>query len=188
MILLDGATLALADLLAIADDFADVGLAPNARTRVVASRAVVEAKGAGPEAVYEVNTGFGSVAESRIETAGPCGSRRDGAARVCTGQGLIGHPCVHLALVLVGEGDTWDQGLRVDGALAAAGLTPVVLGPKEGLALMARCRRSRMTAHRRLTSTRSLNEFVVDNLMTQPVSLSTDFSLQIQFDKRLATA
>lgn len=63
----------------------------------------------------------------------------DGAARERAGQGLIGHPRVHLALVLVGEGDTWDQGLRVDGAgaLAAAGLTPVVLGPMEGLALIA---------------------------------------------------
>lgn len=111
MILLDGATLALADLLAIADDFADVGLAPNARTRVVASRAVVEAKAAGPEAVYEVNTGFGSFAESRIETAGPCGSRRDGAARECAGQGLFGHPRVP-SRGSVGESDTWDQDLR----------------------------------------------------------------------------
>ena len=62
----------------------------------------------------------------------------DGAARECAGQGLFGHPLVHLALVLVGDGDTWDQCLRVDGAgaLAAAGLTLVVLGPKEGLALI----------------------------------------------------
>ncbi|MSO52645.1 MAG: hypothetical protein CK533_12990 [Acidobacterium sp.] len=52
----------------------------------------------------------------------------------------------------------------------------------------ARCRRARMTAHRRLISTRSPNGSVMDNLKKRPASLSTDFSLQIQFDKRLATA
>jgi histidine ammonia-lyase len=47
-------------------------------------------------------------------------------------------PLAHLALVLVGEGETWDGGTPVPGAqaLAAAGLTPVSLGPKEGLALI----------------------------------------------------
>jgi len=90
MILLDGATLSLA------------------RARVVASRVVVEAKAAGPatEPAAQPCRGRGRIA------AGPCGSRRDGAARERAGQGLIGHPRVHLALVLVGDGDTWDQGLR----------------------------------------------------------------------------
>ena len=69
MILLDGSTLSLADLLAIADNFAEVGLAPAARIRVAASRAVVDAKAAGQEAVYGVNTGFGNFAETRIEQA-----------------------------------------------------------------------------------------------------------------------
>ena len=55
-ILLDGATLSLSDLLAIADDGAQVGLAPAARARVAASRAVVDAKAAGNEPVYGVNT------------------------------------------------------------------------------------------------------------------------------------
>ena len=67
MILLDGAHLSLADLLAIADDRAEVGLAPDARARVAASRAVVDAKAAGDEPVYGVNTGFGSFAETRID-------------------------------------------------------------------------------------------------------------------------
>ncbi len=47
-------------------------------------------------------------------------------------------PLAHLALVLVGEGEAWDGARRVPGAagLAAAGLSPVTLGPKEGLALI----------------------------------------------------
>ena len=47
-------------------------------------------------------------------------------------------PLAHLALVLIGEGHTWD-GERAEAggaALAAAGLEPVTLAPKEGLALI----------------------------------------------------
>ncbi len=47
-------------------------------------------------------------------------------------------PLAHLALVLIGEGQTWDGRRAEDGAraLAGAGLAPVALGPKEGLALI----------------------------------------------------
>jgi histidine ammonia-lyase len=47
-------------------------------------------------------------------------------------------PLAHLALVLIGEGRTWDDGIETPGldALAAAGLTPATLAPKEGLALI----------------------------------------------------
>ncbi|MGE3888078.1 MAG: histidine ammonia-lyase [Vicinamibacterales bacterium] len=47
-------------------------------------------------------------------------------------------PLAHLALVLIGEGQTWDGQRAEDGAraLAAAGLAPVTLGPKEGIALI----------------------------------------------------
>ena len=47
-------------------------------------------------------------------------------------------PLAHIALVLVGEGEAWVDGLRVDGAeaLRAAGLDPLVLEAKEGLALL----------------------------------------------------
>ena len=193
MILLDGATLSLANLLAIADDDAAVGLAPEARVRVLASRAVVDAKAAGNQPVYGVNTGFGNFAETRIENADlaalqlnllrshaagvdeplPVRAVRASIAlranvlakgysgiRVETLEALLAllnhrvHPRVpsrgsvgasgdlaplaHLSLVLVGEGETWDGGTRRPGAdaLAAAGLTPVVLGAKEGLALI----------------------------------------------------
>src|SRR4051794_7095959 len=66
MVLLDGDSLALGELLAIADNYTPVGLAPRAVTRVDAARAVVDDKAAGDEAVYGINTGFGALAETRI--------------------------------------------------------------------------------------------------------------------------
>jgi histidine ammonia-lyase len=196
MILLDGSHLTVADLLAIADDGAEVGLAPEARKRVAAARSVVDAKADGDAAVYGVNTGFGNFAETRIgkhdlaalqlnllrsHAAGvgePLPARTVRAAmalranvlakgfsgiRVETLDALLAllnrgvHPRVpsrgsvgasgdlaplaHLALVLVGEGETLDEtraDLPVPGAtaLTRAGLQPIVLGPKEGLALI----------------------------------------------------
>jgi histidine ammonia-lyase len=186
MILLDGSHLSLTDLLAIADDRVEVGLASDARTRVAAARAVVDRKAAGAEAVYGVNTGFGNFAETRIDqrdlaalqlnllrshAAGvdaPLPVRTVRAAmalranvlakgfsgiRVETLEALLAllnrgvHPRVpsrgsvgasgdlaplaHLALVLVGEGETLDGRSLTD-----AGLQPVTLEAKEGLALI----------------------------------------------------
>lgn len=47
-------------------------------------------------------------------------------------------PLAHVALVLIGEGEAWVAGRRTTGreALAAAGLEPIVLAPKEGLSLV----------------------------------------------------
>ncbi len=47
-------------------------------------------------------------------------------------------PLAHLALVLIGEGEAFFQGARMpaQAALAKAGLTPLVLEAKEGLALL----------------------------------------------------
>ena len=47
-------------------------------------------------------------------------------------------PLAHLGLVLIGEGEAYVDGRLVPGAeaLAAAGLAPLSLGPKEGLALI----------------------------------------------------
>ena len=186
MILLNGSDLSLKDLLAIADDRAEVGLAPDARARVAASRAVVDAKADGDAAVYGVNTGFGNFAETRIDkhdlaalqlnllrshaagvdTPLPVRTVRAAMAlranvlakgfsgiRVATLEALLAllnrgvHPRVpsrgsvgasgdlaplaHLALVLVGEGETLDGR-----SLKDAGLTPITLGPKEGLSLI----------------------------------------------------
>lgn len=185
MILLDGTHLTLSQLLAIADRHEPVGLAPEARARVAASRAVVDAKAAGDAAVYGINTGFGNFAETRIDkhdlaalqlnllrshAAGvdaPLPVRAVRAAmalranvlakgfsgiRVETLEALLAmlnhgvHPRVpcrgsvgasgdlaplaHLALVLVGEGEVLGKTLQ------EAGLQPVTLGPKEGLALI----------------------------------------------------
>jgi histidine ammonia-lyase len=194
VILLDGNHLELSDLLAIADDRAEVGVAPAARDRVAAARAVVDQKAAGDAPVYGINTGFGNFAETRIEKAdlaalqlnllrshaagvdAPLPVRTVRAAmalranvlakgysgiRVETLEALIAllnrgvHPRVpsrgsvgasgdlaplaHLALVLVGEGEVLvEQAACMPGgeALKAAGLEPITLGPKEGLALI----------------------------------------------------
>ncbi len=193
MILLDGSSLTLADLVAVADGASPVALAPSARARVARSRAVVDRLADGAAAVYGVNTGFGNFAETRIS--------RDDLARLQTNlirshatgvdaplppravrammalranvlakgfsgirpatleallallqhgihpyvpsRGSVGAsgdlaPLAHLALVLIGEGETWDGQHRGDGAAAlrAAHLMPVDLGPKEGLALI----------------------------------------------------
>src|SRR5687767_5852455 len=190
MILLDGNHLELSQLLAIADDQVEVGLAPGARARVAAARAVVDQKAAGDAPVYGINTGFGNFAETRIEKAdlaalqlnllrshaagvdAPLPVRTVRAAmalranvlakgysgiRVETLEALIAllnrgvHPRVpsrgsvgasgdlaplaHLALVLVGEGETIG-GVPGDAALATVGLQPITLGAKEGLALI----------------------------------------------------
>jgi histidine ammonia-lyase len=190
MILLDGNHLELSDLIAIADDRDEVGLAPAARDRVAAARAVVEAKAAGDAPVYGVNTGFGNFAETRIDKSDLAALQlnllRSHAAGVDTpfpvrtvraamtlranvlakgysgvrvetleallallnrgvhprvpSRGSVGAsgdlaPLAHLALVLVGEGETVD-GVPGRIALERVGLQPVTLGPKEGLALI----------------------------------------------------
>jgi len=67
VVLLTGHDLTLDQLVAIADGGEAVAISPDARARVAASRAVVDAKAEGDAAVYGVNTGFGSFAETRIE-------------------------------------------------------------------------------------------------------------------------
>ena len=66
MIHLDGRSLTLEQLAAIAYGGTPVGLADESARRVEAARAVVEAKAAGEAAVYGVNTGFGALAETAI--------------------------------------------------------------------------------------------------------------------------
>src|SRR5476649_1869711 len=66
MIFLDGATLTVEQLLAIADRGEPVALAETARDRVRASRAVVDRRARGDEPTYGINTGFGSFADVKI--------------------------------------------------------------------------------------------------------------------------
>jgi histidine ammonia-lyase len=201
MILLDGSSLTLDQLLAIADRREPVGLAPAARERVQAARAVVDRRARGDEPAYGINTGFGSFAEVKIapdalealqlnllrsHAAGvgeplPARSVRAtialranvlakgfsgirvetlealmamlnaGVHPVVPSRGSVGAsgdlaPLAHLALVLIGEGDAeyvkrrgreGEAGIMPGAeALRRAGLSPVTLGPKEGLALI----------------------------------------------------
>jgi histidine ammonia-lyase len=196
MILLDGFSLTIDQLLAIVDNGEAVALAPAAVARVRAARAVVDRVAHGDEPVYGINTGFGSFAEVKIpadalealqtnllrsHAAGlgdplPVRSVRATMAlranvlakgfsgiRLETLEALIAllnngvHPWVpsrgsvgasgdlaplaHLALVLIGEGEAFESGAgsrRAAGrdALDRAGLTPVALKSKEGLALI----------------------------------------------------
>lgn len=66
-----------------------------------------------------------------------------GVTPVVPDQGSVGAsgdlaPLAHMAAVMIGEGEATYEGVRMSGgaALAEAGLTPIVLGPKEGLALI----------------------------------------------------
>jgi histidine ammonia-lyase len=193
MLQIDGRSLTLEAIAAVAGGLREVSLADDARARIEASRAVVDRKAAGTEAVYGVNTGFGSFADVRIDAesldklqvnllrshaagvGAPLGepvvramtllranvlARGHSGIRASTVDALLAligagvHPVVpsrgsvgasgdlaplaHLALVLIGEGEALSGEGRVPGAeaLAKAGLSPVVLGPKEGLALI----------------------------------------------------
>jgi histidine ammonia-lyase len=69
--------------------------------------------------------------------------RQNGVVPVVPAQGSVGAsgdlaPLAHMTAAMIGEGEAWYRGERLTGgeALRRAGLTPVVLGPKEGLALI----------------------------------------------------
>ncbi len=191
-ILLDGETLTLEAVEAVADG-AQVALAAAARRRVAAARRVVLAALRSGRQVYGVNTGFGQLAQVRIEperlaalqenlvrshaagvgaplpqrtvravlalranclARGPSGIRietlellleflRRGIHPVVPRQGSVGAsgdlaPLAHIALALIGEGEVFYRGRRVAArvALRRAGLAPLRLEPKEGLALV----------------------------------------------------
>ncbi len=190
-----GAHLSLEEVLAAATGEVRVGVDETARARVEAARALVEHHAHGPDdaPVYGVNTGFGALADIRIERGrlrelqinlirshacgvGPplpdeavrimlllranvlaqghsgvrvelvetlCRMLERGVHPVIPSRGSVGAsgdlaPLAHLALVLVGEGEARFQGRLMTGgeALAAAGIEPIRLEAKEGLALV----------------------------------------------------
>ncbi|MBX7118610.1 MAG: histidine ammonia-lyase [Gemmatimonadaceae bacterium] len=63
---LDGTSLTVADVLAVADGRRAVALAPEARDRMAATRGIVEGLAARGEAVYGVTTGFGKLSDIAI--------------------------------------------------------------------------------------------------------------------------
>lgn len=192
-VLLDGDTLTLEEVEAVALGRARAELAPEARRKVAAARTLVEARLDDGLPHYGINTGFGTLAEVRIPRPDLARLQRNllvshavgvGAPlppaevralmllrAACMAKGLSGirpvtldlllacldrgvlpvvpergsvgasgdlAPLAHLALVLVGEGEATFGGERIPGgeALRRAGLAPVVLEPKEGLALV----------------------------------------------------
>ena len=69
MLTLDGDSLTLDDIAAVAAGAGPVELSGTARRRVDAARSVVDRAAAGDAPVYGVNTGFGSFADVRIDAA-----------------------------------------------------------------------------------------------------------------------
>jgi histidine ammonia-lyase len=192
-LLLNGDPLTLAQLDAVAAATLEVAIAPGSRSRMVASRAVVDRAAAGDAAAYGINTGFGKLADVRVApdqvavlqqnlvrshccgvgeplseaevrgmlllranvlAKGRSGVRTEVAELlaamlhhrihpVVPSRGSVGAsgdlaPLAHLALALIGEGEVFIDGKRVAAAtaLAAAGLSPLQLLAKEGLALL----------------------------------------------------
>jgi len=190
---LNGGPLPLSVIGAVALEGTHVEVSPPARLRVLASRKVIEDIIARNAVVYGVNTGFGKLADVRIEPdelrelqlnlvrSHACGignplSEPEVRAmmllranvlvlglsgvrfeiiemlcqmlnhRVCPvipEKGSVGASgdlasLAHLALSMIGEGASFFQGQRVEGreALRLAGLEPVLLEAKEGLALL----------------------------------------------------
>ena len=66
-ILIDGETLQLEEIARVARSEATVELSPSAVERVERSRALVDRVAEGDEAAYGINTGFGNLAEIRVE-------------------------------------------------------------------------------------------------------------------------
>ncbi|HVI92775.1 MAG TPA: histidine ammonia-lyase [Anaeromyxobacter sp.] len=198
LVLLDGDTLTLDEVVLIARGGARAQLSPAARDRVRRARALVEARLEDGRAHYGINTGFGTLAEVRIAredlgrlqrnlvlshaagvgaplpaaearalmllranvlAKGVSGIREEtldlllalldrGVLPVVPERGSVGAsgdlaPLAHLALLLIGEGealvargDAVPERMPAVEALRRAGLAPVALQPKEGLALV----------------------------------------------------
>jgi len=108
----------------------------------------------------------------RIPQKGSCGASGDLA------------PLAHAALILLGEGEAFHQGRRISGAegLKIAGLQPIALAPKEGLALLNGTQVSTALALEGL--------FLAEDLFAAAVaagSLSVEAALgsRVPFDARL---
>src|SRR5438132_5129 len=197
MVRLDGSSLTLDDVHAIAHDRVHVALAPDAAARVRHARDVVDRHARAGRAVYGINTGFGALADvaipddqlaalqvnlirshaagvgeplavpavralmalrANVLAKGFSGIRLEtldallalinaGVHPWVPSRGSVGAsgdlaPLAHLALTLIGEGDVVveknghrERAAAAD-ALKRAGVRPVALAPKEGLALI----------------------------------------------------
>ncbi|MBS3782694.1 MAG: histidine ammonia-lyase [Candidatus Thermoplasmatota archaeon] len=190
---IDGENLSIEDVYEVSRNHEKVELAGVCEEKVERSRKVVEKKLEEDEDVYGINTGFGDLANVKIERekteelqknlirshASGVGESLDedvvratillrantlakgysgvrlkviehliemlnrGVHPVIPCQGSVGAsgdlaPLAHMSLVLMGEGEAFYEGERLSGgeALDRAGLDPVELKAKEGLALV----------------------------------------------------
>jgi histidine ammonia-lyase len=190
---LTGNDLTLENVYEVALEAREASLAADARTRMEASRAVIDRLVASGATAYGVNTGFGKMASVRISSdqirqlqtnlvrshaagvgaplsepevrammllranaiaKGFSGIRPIAAETLCAmlnrrvhpvipSQGSVGAsgdlaPLAHLAQVVIGEGQAAYQGRLMAGAEAMrlAGIAPIALEAKEGLALL----------------------------------------------------
>src|ERR1700730_6459142 len=190
---LNGQPVSLNEIAAVARGRESVNVADSAQVRLRASRKIIDDIVARDAVVYGVNTGFGKLADVRIEneelrhlqlnlvrshacgigpslsepevrammllranvlTLGFSGVRREiiemlckmlnrGVHPVIPEKGSVGAsgdlaPLAHLALSLIGEGESFFDGERMHSseALQRAGLKPIELQAKEGLALL----------------------------------------------------
>jgi histidine ammonia-lyase len=93
-------------------------------------------------------------------------------------------PLAHMSLVLIGEGEAFFKGERMPGAkaLQAAGLTPVTLAPKEGLALLNGTQASTALALDALaTAERNLKAAAIAGAMSTDALMGSD----TPFDARI---
>ena len=192
-VVLDGQSLSLDDVVAVACERAPVELSPAARLRMGHANAIVTALVESGAVAYGVTTGFGKLSEIAIpperlgelqvnlvrshaagvgrllperETRAMMLLRANVIAKGYSGaravladtlvamlnaglhppipeQGSVGAsgdlaPLAHLALALIGEGTLSRDGASGEAAamLAAAGISTVTLGPKEGITLI----------------------------------------------------
>jgi histidine ammonia-lyase len=190
---INGQPLSLDDVAAVALRYEPVHIASAARPRILASRKIIEEISTRAAPVYGVNTGFGKLADIRIQreelhqlqlnlvrshacgignplsepevramlllranvlALGFSGVRVELIELLCKllntrlrpvipEKGSVGAsgdlaPLAHLAAVLIGEGEVYSNGRRLNGteALKAAGMNPIELEAKEGLALL----------------------------------------------------
>ena len=109
------------------------GVGPDCDTKVVRLMMVLK--------LLSLGRGASGVGWELIELL--TGMLNQGVTPIVPSQGSVGAsgdlaPLAHLAAVMIGEGEAEFDGQRMSGAkaLTAAGLKPIVLGPKEGLAMI----------------------------------------------------
>jgi len=192
-VVIDGERLTVQDVHRVARGYEKVGLAEECLTKIEDSRKIVESKLGSNETVYGINTGFGDLANVKIEHSktkelqknlvrshasgvgdpldedvvrgvmllrantlakGYSGIRFEtvntlidmlnkGVHPVLPSQGSVGAsgdlaPLAHMSLVLMGEGEALYEDKKLSGkeAMNKAGIEPVELQAKEGLALL----------------------------------------------------